>query len=704
MKKSIKITAAVALNASEAGKPRRFNIVAYNGGLLPIDGFEYPVVVDLQGLTAADSVSIVLDHTTKVETTVGSTDTIQNDGRSLVLGGPITGDHLPLVKSAIQQHDKGQKWQASIGALVTEEQKIPAGQQVTVNGQTFEGPIIVARRSELRHTGILPSGADSSTSVNLAAKAAQLKGNAMTFEEWCAQQGIDPMKLTEAAKAAMMQAYDAEVNGGQSAPPAEQTPAPAAAAPAAAAAAVVTNLNASIQSQIEAGQKALAANLRKNAEIQAKASRFPMIAAKAIEEGWSVDKVELEVLKASQGDGRTRPTSFRNAEKDLPQGEVLEAAICMMRRHKDVEKAYKPEVLQAAHSQFRSRIGLQQAIILAAAANGYHASPGERIHGGNIADVLAFSCPDARTRHLHAAAFSTVSLPGILSNVANKEILQGYLEEDNAWMEISKRKSVSDFKQATSYRMLDDMEYEELGPGGAIKGGSLGEESYTRQAKTYARMFILERTQIINDDGGAFDDLRDRVGRGSAKKLNKVFWTKYINNSTFFTSGLTNYISGSTTNLGTDGVGLGLGVTQFRKMTSPTADGTKRVGAGMRPEILLVPPELEHTADKLYVGANLNVGTAAGEENTFRNKYRPVTAWQLSDSNYTGYSTTAWYLLANPQVMPTIVVSFLDGVETPTVESADADFNRLGIQFRGYHDFGVDTAEYLGGLKSKGAA
>jgi hypothetical protein len=52
-----------------------------------------------------------------------------------------------------------------------------------------------------------------------------------------------------------------------------------------------------------------------------------------------------------------------------------------------------------------------------------------------------------------------------------------------------------------------------------------------------------------------------------------------------------------------------------------------------------------------------------------------------------------------------VVVSFLNGQETPTVESADADFNQLGIQFRGYHDFGCDLGDgYLNALMSKGAA
>ena len=51
-----------------------------------------------------------------------------------------------------------------------------------------------------------------------------------------------------------------------------------------------------------------------------------------------------------------------------------------------------------------------------------------------------------------AAGFSTVSLPGILSNVANKEILTGYEEQDQTWAEIAAVKSVPDFKTVTSYR------------------------------------------------------------------------------------------------------------------------------------------------------------------------------------------------------------------------------------------------------------
>jgi len=186
-------------------------------------------------------------------------------------------------------------------------------------------------------------------------------------------------------------------------------------------------------------------------------------------------------------------------------------------------------------------------------------------------------------------------------------------------------------------------------------------------------------------------------------RLNDLFWTTFlVTLGTIFTATRTNYISGAPTNLGTDGVGLGLAQKAWRQRTSPAADGSKRVSG--QAKFLLVPPELETVADALYVARNLNA-VKVSDANTFANKYQPIVANQLSDSAFSGYSTTAFYILGDKSKGSPVVVSFLNGQETPTVESADADFSTLGIQFRGYHDFGADLGDgYLNALMSKGAA
>lgn len=694
--KPVNITAFLRLKANGKGKPKRFVIKAYSGGLLPVDGFPHPVVVDLSGLEIPGSIPILIDHEKSVEATLGATDNIANDGRQLMLEGVVTGQSAKS-QQVLAQAAAGHTWQASIGAMVIESEDVPAGQTATANGQTFTGPVVIARRAVLRETSVLPMGADSTTSVNLAASARRfLKGSAaMSFEDYVKSLGLDASSLTPEAAAALQTSY-AAMTPAPAAPAVAAAPAPApVAAPTAAAGAVLD-----LQASLAEGRKMIAAQFRKSAEIQAKAAGHPEIIATAIDQDWSIEKVELEVLKKQQIQARTRPTSFtasQGSAENLPL--VIEAAVCMTRGIKDTEKQFDDKILQAAHSQFRRGVGLQQVFMMAAAANGMYLAPGSRINAGNIREVLQYACSPQQIQ----AAFSTVSLPGILSNVANKEILQGYMEEDTVWREIAQTKSVSDFKTVTSYRMLDDMTYEKLGPGGKIKHGKTGEESFTRSADTYAKMYSITRQDIINDDLSAFDDLRARLGRGSAMKLNDLFWSTFLGNlSTIFTTTRTNYISGSTTNLGTDGVGLGLGQKAWRQRTSPSADGAKRVGG--RPKFLLVPPELETVADALYTARNV-AAVKVSDANTFAGKYQPICAPQLSDSSITGYSTTAWYLLGDKSMGSPMVVSFLNGQETPTVESADADFSTLGVEFRGYHDFGVDLGDgYLNALMSKGAA
>lgn len=706
--RALEFPAYMRLKANGAGKPRRFAILAYSGGLLPVDGFSSPVVVDLAGLETPNQIPILIDHTKSVEATLGVTDSISNNGKSLKLGGVVTGVS-PLAQTVLAQAVAGHTWQASIGAMVIESEEVAPGRSAEANGQTFVGPVIIARRSVLRETSVLPMGADSTTSVNLAASAAKLlkgSGSMPTFEEFVISLGLDVATLSPEAAAVLQTAYTAKYP-----PPAPVAPAPApAAAPAAPAAnptAAAADASVNLQASLAANRQMIAAQFRKSAEIQAKAAGYPLIAAKAIEDDWSIEKVELEVIRASAA--KTRPTSFHATENAQPVGSVLEAAMCMTRKTRDHEKQFPPAVLQAAHSQFKRGIGLQQLVVMAAVANGYHAQAGVGLNASNLREVLSFACPDPRQRHLQAAAFSTVSLPGIISNVANKDIETGYMEEDQTWREVAGIKSVGNFLTHTTYRMLDDMEYEEVGPGGNIPHGKVGEESYTRAAKTYARMFSITRQMLINaaSDLQPFDDIKNRIGRGSAKKLNRVFWAKWLDNSSFFTAGRGNYITGATTTLLTDMVGLQLALDAFDALRTPAADGSKVPGGqiGGSPTILLTPGgAIASRNEQIYKNSNLGSGTANADANIFSGRYKPVKSVFLNDASITNYSATGWYLLRDPKVAAAVVVSFLDGVETPTVEESDADFNTLGIALRGYHDFGCDQAEYLCGVKSKGAA
>lgn len=692
------ITAPVEIKAAEgegeSQKPATFSIIAYNGGELRtpayMQRYGMPVVIDLQGMVYAQSITANMDHDATQR--VGHITEKTNDGKQLILAGVVSGTG-PAAQEVVANSRLDYPWQASVEALPTVPlEEVKAGQSVSVNGRTIQGPVLIARKSRLYGVAFLARGADETTSVSIAASAANPdKELSVEFQDWIKAMGFDPAELSQVQSDALQKKYAAEIKAsGAGAPEIKASTAfdldglkvayaKHEAAIEATAFEFAGKVEAAKLAEIKAGAFGSAYNLKKE----------------ALDQEWAPTRFEVEAIKAAYEfkascleSSRPVGPAIHASSKDF-SGEVIEAALSNT-LGLEVEKTYKPEVLDNAHRNFRN-LGLQELIVVAATANGYQGRQGVRTD--NLRELLQFSMSP-----IHASSSSVVSLSGILSNVANKMLLEGFMEEDQTWRELADVRSVSDFKTVTSYRMLDEMEYEKLGANGEIKHGKVGEETFTRSADTYAKMFALTRKQIINDDLGAFDDLRTRLGRGAARKFRRLFWETFINNSSFFTSARGNYFVGGTSNLGTDGVGLQTGITTYRKLKS---GDKKQVGVGSlgAPSMLLVPPELEFAAEKLFVSGNLST---VQDDNIHRNKYRPVVVNELSDSDYTGYSATAWYLFGS--LLKPVVVSFLNGQQNPTVESADADFNTLGVQFRGYHDFGVDMAEYLSGVKSKGAA
>jgi hypothetical protein len=117
---------------------------------------------------------------------------------------------------------------------------------------------------------------------------------------------------------------------------------------------------------------------------------------------------------------------------------------------------------------------------------------------------------------------------------------------------------------------------------------------------------------------------------------------------------------------------------------------------GVMPQVILVPTALSAMGTMLFKSLEFRDTTANTRmpvANPHAGKFRVEVSRYLSNAQYTGYSEKAWYLLADPIDLPVIEVAFLNGQESPTIETADADFNMLGVQMRGYHDFGVNLQE-----------
>ena len=500
----------------------------------------------------------------------------------------------------------------------------------------------------------------------------------MNFDQWLKAKGFDTNTITAEQRSTLEAAWKAETGNGEHQP---------VNASGAGDIDDVLNQAANEQQRRERIQAAAENVLKDRPHLHKEVGK---IVTSAIEAGWESQKVELELMRLNRGNGGIGVRRDRGRDPRM-----IEAALCLAGGLSNVEKVFDEQTLNAADDQFGRGLGLTETMVMFAQQNGY------RGHGtSQLRSML--QCAFAGEIQAAGGDASTFSLPGILSNVANKFLREGFDNVESTWRQIAATRSVRDFKQHTSYSLTGDFVYEQVGPDGELKHGKVGEEKYTNQAETYGRMFGISRQDIINDDLDALTAVPRRIGRGGAIKLNLVFWAEFLDNSAFFAAGNNNFKDGADTALGIDA--LTIAEQMFLDQTDP--DGNPM---GTVPQILLVPNGLNARASNLMQSTEVRPGGNNAKKqqetgNPHAGKFDVVRSSYLSNANLTGNSALAWYLLANPNDVPVIEVAFLQGRQEPTVESADADFNTLGVQMRGFHDFGVKKQEPRGGVKMKGEA
>lgn len=352
--------------------------------------------------------------------------------------------------------------------------------------------------------------------------------------------------------------------------------------------------------------------------------------------------------------------------KPANDAKVVEAALCLAGGLSGVEKKFDERTLEAAHAR-RNEASLTQVVMAAARANGY-AEASHRITESNCRQVLR-------------AAFATHGISTILSATYGKFLLDGFTAVEQNWDAIASVRNVSDYKQVTGVRLTGGFEFEEVANDGELRSADAGEESRTIGAKLYGRLSSISMVDLVNDDLGALTQVSSRLGYGAAVKMNKVFWTEFeASNATYFAK----ETAGSGNAFGL--TSLKTAATGFRKLKN--ADGNP---LGVSPSVLLVPAELEVAAAEVISSSLLITGsdTVRGSANVFAGRYRVVGSSYLS-------SATTWWLAADPRAVPAMEVAFLNGQRQPMVESADADFNTLGITVRGHWSWGVAKAEKNG--------
>ena len=635
------------IEASAGTRPKVAG-TAYTGGGMRLPGWRHPVVVDLSGMEIPETVPLLTNHENRTDARVGMV-RARVAGGSLEIEGDIVSDG-EAASGIVAQCRAGADWQLSIGADVRESELVKADREV--NGQTAAAPFYLVSKSVLREVSVVAVGAEQSTRMRVGA------GFKMMHPEHVKGEDMEENKNTPVAATA--------------AKPLDQNDIEEAAKAAAEGAVTAERSRVSAIADICKGES-------------------PEIEREAVKAGWTPQETTAKVLAALRA---ARPAAGVNViVRDRPEGAetraAIEAALCLRGgiSPDTLEKSYGAKTVEAGGKAMD--MPLKEVLHACLDMEGI-------AHGRTV---------DNETIR---AAFSTVSLPGILSNVANKKLLDSYRAQPVIAQRLCTSGDLSDFKESERFRLTDVGDLLPVAPDGEIKEGGISEEAAKNQIDTYGKKFCLTRKMIINDDLGGFMRVPAAMGNRAARLIDQLFFARLLKNpaqpdgKALFSAAHRNLLTGASSALSAE---------SLKKAIQIFLDQTDSDGQpiSVEPRILLVPTALKHLAIELTKGATLVVAGSADKVVPALNvladeNLQVVSSPYLANAAYDGASAAAWYLFGQPGQVDTFEIGYLAGRRTPTVERGETDFNTLGLWFRVYFDVGVREQDHRGMVKANGQA
>lgn len=292
--------------------------------------------------------------------------------------------------------------------------------------------------------------------------------------------------------------------------------------------------------------------------------------------------------------------------------------------------------------------------------------------------VMSLTPATLITRALH----STSDFPAVIGDAVNRSLREAYGDVPSAIERLARQASARDFRPRRITGIGDFPALERVGEHGEFTSGTLAEGEEAYGLATFGRILGITRQALVNDDLGAFTDLSGRIGRAARAFVAGQLVARLEANPVMgdglavFHAGHGNI--GAATALAEAGLSAArLALRRQRGLGGELVD--------VAPAHLLVPPELETTAEKLL--ATINPATSA-EAAVFAGKLDLVVDPRLT-------SPTRWYVTADPARVPCLEYAYLEGAPGPQIETR-AGFEIDGLQVKVRLDFGAGWIDHRG--------
>ena len=411
--------------------------------------------------------------------------------------------------------------------------------------------------------------------------------------------------------------------------------------------------------------------------------------------------MEQERKRTSEITALFRDFDVEGADEAIVMGvSVDEARAMVMDQLRARNKGVSVTMGEAESDKFRA--AAQDAVLMAAGIPVADAAPGaQELRGHSMVELAR----EALQREGLKANFgdnmelarqainSTSTFPAIMANLANKSVMVGFNEAETTYQIWAGKGSNRDFKEAARVALSEAGNLELVPEGGQFQQDFLGEASARTKVATYGKLFSLTRQAIINDDLGLFSKIATKYGSAAKRLVNKMVYAQLTGNVKMQDN--VALFDAKHGNVATTGEALSVkaiakAITAMRRQKGITGDATLNI----TPKYLVVPPELEMTAYQIVSSTAAVDGVNSGVVNPYKGRFVVVADAELTDPD-------AWYLVADATQHDTIEVTYLNGVETPRLETRQG-FEVDGIEYKVAFDCGVSALDFRGLYKNAG--
>ncbi len=715
----LSITVPVTIRAAEGDSPvRRFEMVAYTGEPMRIDGFPLPVVIDCASLdNSVQTLPALFNH--GAECPVGQIQSVTCDGTPPIrAAGVFTPSGLADDRAAevINRADAGYRWQVSIGGNPASVEQYQRGESFQANGRTYQGPALLAKGVKLREISFVTIGGDSLTSAVVAGSTPTLKGAQMDFATWVAALGFDEASLTDQQRAALTIKFTEE-----QADMAEDTAETPADMPVTAEDGMVKPED---QMPANAGARKPVIQASNHAEVQAELQRITAIqaaakkygnpvmtlngtrievAAHAIAEGWTPAQAEIQAMRSQL---RTPPSNLQVRAGASTQ--ALEAGLILRCGGALDSKAY-------AHRGAVDKLpGWLRAGINDANRNRVM-EEGHRFSKLSAVDLCQHALraagkpvPFDRDEMIRAA-FSTPSFNNVITTSMNAMLMLKYVEAADTTGGWVVETDVANYLTQERSRVTATKGLSRQPEGAEADHIAPDDLKETYKVARYGSQLVVDEIAIVNDSLGAFAEEAGSMGLAAARLRPDLVYGTLLANPTLAATSLSLFsASNETANLLTSSALSASTLATARKTMALIRENGVNLGLVMTH--LIVPPSLGDTAYNL-VASQLQLitstsGTAdrtTGELNALkRHNFALVEEPRLENgvihpetgTSYSGSATT-WFTASSQA--PSLEVGYLQGTgRSPQSRTWQLTGGSYGVGWAVKHVIGICPRDWRG--------